>query len=220
MPRSAPGTASRQPMLSTSSHAWQAAGAELAGRLPWLPGVQVVAAGRRKFFYHLDLAGGSVERVAGLFGREDKSLESFVASHDMDRPGACLGIVCAGAQNGLCRGCVRRWSPGHVCMGWGPGWLGHIQGCISRRSVEERVPWACWGRGATAAWVMAVVPCPSLICNPVAGVILVVHACSCGLLRQRGRHPAGLAQVAAVHRQPQDEWHGEGGDRGAGWRWQ
>lgn len=48
---------------------------------------QVVAAGRRKFFYHLDLAGGGVERVAGLFGREDKSLESFVASHDQDRPG-------------------------------------------------------------------------------------------------------------------------------------
>lgn len=48
---------------------------------------QVVAAGRRRFFYHLDLAGGSVERVAGVFGRDDKSLESFVASHDQERPG-------------------------------------------------------------------------------------------------------------------------------------
>ena len=48
---------------------------------------QVVAAGRRKFFYQLDLAGGRVERVAGLFGRDEKSLETFVASHDQDRPG-------------------------------------------------------------------------------------------------------------------------------------
>jgi hypothetical protein len=60
------------------------------GALPWRAVLsQVVAAGRRKFFYHLDLAGGSVERVAGLFGRDEKSLESFVASHDLDRPGAC-----------------------------------------------------------------------------------------------------------------------------------
>lgn len=49
-------------------------------------GVSVVAAGRRKFFYVFDLAAGRVERVAGLFGREERSLESFVASPSADAP--------------------------------------------------------------------------------------------------------------------------------------
>ena len=68
---------------------------------------QVVAAGRRKFFYQLDLAGGRVERVAGLFGRDEKSLESFVASHDQDRPGGYTpaqegryGLSVLGCQGG------------------------------------------------------------------------------------------------------------------------
>lgn len=34
-------------------------------------------------------------------------------------------------------------------------------------------------------------------------------ACSRGVLWQRWPHPAGVAQVAAEHRQPQDERHGE-----------
>ena len=38
-------------------------------------GRQVIAAGRRKHFYVYDLGGGRVERVHGVFGREEKSFE-------------------------------------------------------------------------------------------------------------------------------------------------
>lgn len=43
-------------------------------------GAQVVAAGRRPFFYIMDLESASIEKVAGIFGREERSFESFVAS--------------------------------------------------------------------------------------------------------------------------------------------
>jgi U3 small nucleolar RNA-associated protein 18 len=49
-------------------------------------GAQVLAAGRRRFFYVLDLESAKVERVAGLFGREERSLEAFAAS--TSAPGA------------------------------------------------------------------------------------------------------------------------------------
>ena len=45
----------------------------------------MVAAGRRKFFYIFDLMAAKIERVAGLFGREERSFESFAASQGGDR---------------------------------------------------------------------------------------------------------------------------------------
>lgn len=39
--------------------------------------VQAVVAGRRKFFYIFDLEAAKVERVSGIFGRDERSLESF-----------------------------------------------------------------------------------------------------------------------------------------------
>lgn len=41
-------------------------------------GQQIIAAGRRKYFYVYDLEKASVERIAPLIGRAEKSLESFV----------------------------------------------------------------------------------------------------------------------------------------------
>ncbi len=43
-------------------------------------GAQVIATGRRSFFYVLDLETAKIERVNGIFGREEKSFESFAAS--------------------------------------------------------------------------------------------------------------------------------------------
>jgi U3 small nucleolar RNA-associated protein 18 len=43
-------------------------------------GAQVIATGRRSFFYVLDLETAKMERVAGVFGREERSFESFAAS--------------------------------------------------------------------------------------------------------------------------------------------
>ena len=39
--------------------------------------MQAVAAGRRKFFYIFDLGAAKVERISGVFGRDERSLESF-----------------------------------------------------------------------------------------------------------------------------------------------
>jgi len=47
-------------------------------------GAQVVAAGRRKFFYVLDLNAAKIEKVTGVFGREERSLESFAAHPDAE----------------------------------------------------------------------------------------------------------------------------------------
>lgn len=43
-------------------------------------GAQVIATGRRSFFYVLDLETAKMERVAGIFGRDENSFESFAAS--------------------------------------------------------------------------------------------------------------------------------------------
>eukprot|EP00884_Botryococcus_braunii_P017829 jgi/Botrbrau1/472/Bobra.110_2s0110.1 len=43
-------------------------------------GTQVVASGRRKYFYIFDLAASRVERVSGIAGRQEKSLESFAVA--------------------------------------------------------------------------------------------------------------------------------------------
>jgi len=47
---------------------------------------QVVAAGRRKHFYVFDLAAAAVERVAGLTGRTERSLETFAACASAGNP--------------------------------------------------------------------------------------------------------------------------------------
>lgn len=49
-----------------------------------LDGTHVIAAGRRKFFYTLDLLAGKVDRISGIFGREERSLESFAISAASD----------------------------------------------------------------------------------------------------------------------------------------
>lgn len=43
-------------------------------------GAQVIATGRRSFFYVLDLETAKIERVHGIFGQKEKSFESFAAS--------------------------------------------------------------------------------------------------------------------------------------------
>ena len=57
----------------------------------------MVAAGRRKFFYVYDLAGGRVERVARVQGMdEERSLETFAASPAQESP--VLAFLGNGAQ--------------------------------------------------------------------------------------------------------------------------
>uniref|UniRef100_A0A9I9DMF3 U3 small nucleolar RNA-associated protein 18 homolog n=1 Tax=Cucumis melo TaxID=3656 RepID=A0A9I9DMF3_CUCME len=45
-------------------------------------GSQVIIAGRRKFFYSLDLVKAKVDKIGPLVGREEKSLEAFEVSPD------------------------------------------------------------------------------------------------------------------------------------------
>lgn len=47
-------------------------------------GAGVLCAGRRKFFYSLDLETSRMEKVAGVFGREERSFERFIARHGGD----------------------------------------------------------------------------------------------------------------------------------------
>ncbi len=42
--------------------------------------MQIVAAGRRKYFYIYDLAGGNVARIPHIAGVPDASLETFAVS--------------------------------------------------------------------------------------------------------------------------------------------
>ncbi|XP_042501379.1 U3 small nucleolar RNA-associated protein 18 homolog [Macadamia integrifolia] len=52
-------------------------------RAIFLPdGSQVIAGGRRKFFYSVDLVKASVDKIGPLTGREEKSLEVFEVSPD------------------------------------------------------------------------------------------------------------------------------------------
>ena len=46
----------------------------------------MIASGRRKHFYVFDLAAAAVERVAGLTGRPERSLEAFAACADASNP--------------------------------------------------------------------------------------------------------------------------------------
>ncbi|KAI7990948.1 hypothetical protein LOK49_LG12G01363 [Camellia lanceoleosa] len=45
-------------------------------------GTQVIASGRRKFFYSFDLVKATVDKIGPLIGREEKSLEVFEVSPD------------------------------------------------------------------------------------------------------------------------------------------
>lgn len=45
-------------------------------------GSQVIVAGRRKFFYSIDIVKGSVDKIGPLTGRDEKSLEFFEVSPD------------------------------------------------------------------------------------------------------------------------------------------
>lgn len=45
-------------------------------------GSQVIVAGRRKFFYSIDISKGNVDKIGPLTGREEKSLEVFEVSPD------------------------------------------------------------------------------------------------------------------------------------------
>jgi U3 small nucleolar RNA-associated protein 18 len=47
-------------------------------------GEQVIVAARRPFFHFYDLASGKVQRVSGIQGRSEKSLERFCVSPDGD----------------------------------------------------------------------------------------------------------------------------------------
>eukprot|EP00192_Tetraselmis_astigmatica_P005278 CAMPEP_0117667692 /NCGR_PEP_ID=MMETSP0804-20121206/11119_1 /TAXON_ID=1074897 /ORGANISM="Tetraselmis astigmatica, Strain CCMP880" /LENGTH=509 /DNA_ID=CAMNT_0005475469 /DNA_START=49 /DNA_END=1578 /DNA_ORIENTATION=+ len=49
-------------------------------------GRQLVAAGRRPFFYVYDIESAKVERVSGIMGHKDKSWESFAMSPDSSSP--------------------------------------------------------------------------------------------------------------------------------------
>ena len=52
-----------------------------------MPVLQVIAAGRRKFFYVYDLGGAKVERVSKIQGFDkEKSWETFAASPSQDNP--------------------------------------------------------------------------------------------------------------------------------------
>lgn len=52
-------------------------------------GTEVIASGRRKFFYSYDLVKGVITKTAGLIGREEKSLEMLEVSPD----GSVIAIV-------------------------------------------------------------------------------------------------------------------------------
>ena len=43
-------------------------------------GAQIVATGRRPFFYMVDLESAAIERVSGIFSRKERSFESFATS--------------------------------------------------------------------------------------------------------------------------------------------
>lgn len=45
-------------------------------------GREVIASGRRKFFYSCDLTSGKINKIGGIVGRKEKSLERFVVSPD------------------------------------------------------------------------------------------------------------------------------------------
>jgi hypothetical protein len=53
--------------------------------------MQIVASGRRRFFYLLDVESQAVERLASLrVWRDEKSFESFVTSQHSPQPGMVL----------------------------------------------------------------------------------------------------------------------------------
>jgi U3 small nucleolar RNA-associated protein 18 len=59
-------------------------------------GAQIVASGRRRFFYVVDLGAQKVERIKGIQGRDDASLERFVVPPASTTPAdqrACIAFL-------------------------------------------------------------------------------------------------------------------------------
>lgn len=82
----------------------------------------MVAAGRRKHFYVFDLAAAAVERVAGLTGRPERSLESFAACAAADNPLiAFLGnqVPSIRKDTALAVGLCHRWAHARWVRVWG-----------------------------------------------------------------------------------------------------
>ena len=65
----------------------------------------VVLSGRRPFFYVYDAASGKIERVPGIVGRKERSLEKFVAAPD----GRTLAFLGNDGYVILVDGRTRRW---------------------------------------------------------------------------------------------------------------
>lgn len=68
-------------------------------------GTQVIATGRRKYYYSLDLGSGQVLRVPGIQGRSDKSLESFAVSRD----GAQLAFMMKDGYISMVNSSTKKW---------------------------------------------------------------------------------------------------------------
>jgi U3 small nucleolar RNA-associated protein 18 len=59
-------------------------------------GAQVIASGRRKFFYAVDLESQSIDRIKGIQGHDDASLEQFVVPPAATAPAdqrACIAFL-------------------------------------------------------------------------------------------------------------------------------
>lgn len=57
-------------------------------------GAQVVATGRRPFFYIVDIERQNIERIDKLFAKSERSLEAFVSSPAVDGTFARQTFVC------------------------------------------------------------------------------------------------------------------------------
>ncbi|KAJ1673532.1 U3 snoRNP protein [Spiromyces aspiralis] len=68
-------------------------------------GDEIVATGRRPFFYTVDVQRGTTHRVNGILGREEKSLERFVASPD----GKTIAFPSNSGQIVLVSGKTKQW---------------------------------------------------------------------------------------------------------------
>eukprot|EP00850_Spirogloea_muscicola_P002635 SM000010S04273 [mRNA] locus=s10:612724:615063:- [translate_table: standard] len=151
--------------------------------------LQVLAAGRRQWFYVYDIAAGKVERLGPLHGREEKSLESFVASPSVGQSGvvAFLGndgyIVLVSQKswqwignlkmNGTARTAAFAGSGYELVTGGGDGdmylWDLRMQRCIHKRRDEGSV-------GITSLALSSQGGRRSLACGSAQGVVNMYDA--------------------------------------------
>eukprot|EP00850_Spirogloea_muscicola_P009364 SM000052S17756 [mRNA] locus=s52:554239:568465:+ [translate_table: standard] len=151
--------------------------------------LQVLAAGRRQWFYVYDIAAGKVERLGPLHGREEKSLESFVASPSVGQSGivAFLGndgyIVLVSQKswqwignlkmNGTARTAAFAGSGNELVTGGGDGdmylWDLRMQRCIHKRRDEGSV-------GITSLALSSQGGRRSLACGSAQGVVNMYDA--------------------------------------------